>query len=259
MPDITTSIGGDGGRRGRRPILHPGEVTKKKHNAAIKDSVNTEEPPPPTGNKIGGARNFLKNTEATVVTNDVGGPDGSLSDIVTLEPPPKRSRIESEACTPNSEYQLMRVEAAPPGWRTLWARTAKSWKDHPKISIRQVCWGGSKAGEPWVCATRSDRVAVHDVGLHRVRKKMSVLDFLSNPSFRGSKLLKGGRSYHTRNFQLVAGCAEDSIAYRCKNGDCATPRSTLAQFQQVARIRHNTSKYGATRGYVQTSCGENKA
>jgi hypothetical protein len=74
MPDATKDTGDDGKPRFRRSWFeHAGEVTKRKEISDEANAPPSEEPPRPTGPRIGGARDFRRTRPSLDVASNGTG------------------------------------------------------------------------------------------------------------------------------------------------------------------------------------------
>jgi hypothetical protein len=114
MSDATKGAGDDGQPRFRRSWFeHAGEVTKKKKVTDETNTPQTEEPPQPTGPKIGGARDFRRTRlSLDVADNDTGAAD---SDLLTTGG--VQAYVQKVGAGPDTTHS--RSLAAQPGWRLL--------------------------------------------------------------------------------------------------------------------------------------------
>jgi hypothetical protein len=139
MSDATRGTGDDGRPRFRRSWFeHAGEVTKKGKPADEANAPPAEEPPRPTGPKIGGARDFRSTRPLLAVANNkTGVADGDLLTtggvqayvlMVGAETDSKRSRLLD----------------AQSGWRHYWSnvtiRQMYEWTGLPEVKVSDSCY-----------------------------------------------------------------------------------------------------------------------
>jgi hypothetical protein len=139
MSDATRGDGDDGQPRFRRSWFeHAGEVTKKEKPADEANAPPTEEPPRPTGPKIGGARDF-RQTKAPLdaASNETGASHSGL--LTTGGVQASVHRVNTEIGSTNG-----RSLDAQPGWRRYWSNVTSDqlyeWKGLPEVKVSDFCY-----------------------------------------------------------------------------------------------------------------------
>jgi hypothetical protein len=139
MSDATKGAGDDGQPRFRRSWFeHAGEVTKKKKVTDETNTPQTEEPPQPTGPKIGGARDFRRTRlSLDVADNDTGAAD---SDLLTTGG--VQAYVQKVGAGPDTTHS--RSLAAQPGWRRYWGpvtgQQLRDWHGLPEVKVSSFCY-----------------------------------------------------------------------------------------------------------------------
>jgi hypothetical protein len=139
MSDATKGADNNGQPRFRRSWFeHAGEVTKKGKPADEANAPPAEEPPRPTGPKIGGARDF-RQTKALldVASNETGASHSGL--LTTGGVQASVQRVDTEIGSTSS-----RSLDAQPGWRRYWSNVTTDqlyeWKGIPEVKVSDFCY-----------------------------------------------------------------------------------------------------------------------
>lgn len=146
MPEVATGSDDHRRRGGRRPIVvHAGEVTREKKTGAPNDDATTEGPPLPTGRRIGGAKDFLKQNAPTITSADDDDFTRSIGDIGGIQ-----ALASNKIATTNEPKH--RSLAAQPGWRRYWTTLTYAqlheWQGLPDVKVSDFCCACSNNDEP---------------------------------------------------------------------------------------------------------------